>query len=604
MKNKRESGEVVVEASIIVTLVMIFITIMLYIGMILYQQTLVSVMANQTAANIAQVYGNNLKDPFTGYVDPDRVYQSITYSNMKTDAYMTVIEQKADVFARYRLKSSRILANGSTSVDIDIVKKPNELLKSQVVVTVRDSYDVPLVGIFGTNSLVKFASQGRADCVDLLEYLNGVEAVSDPESSPIPSIPDSDTCLVTFITDKYSGGFHATVPVLRGKSIISSNHFSHSTMPIDPRLNGMKFKGWVTADGHNFSASTQVDENLTVYGSWECTVTFDADGGSVNPVSKAVAYMMTVEFPTPGRSGYSFQGWYTEKNGAGEPYYSNVTQITKNITLYAKWQCTHVGAMVKAATPISKGNCKTKSVWKYTCSRCGYIEERQGAFGDHIKSNTWTISTEATCTKEGREVKYCTVAGCGSVRETREIAALGHNMGAWQVTKAASCGVKGEETRYCSRCEYKETREIAALSHNWGDWKIEKKATSSSVENGTMVRICKTSGCRDAKAYKLCTKHKWGHCGKKHTYYNRYGNKKNVIFEGDSHPYSTHYTPYFYCVVCVNCLEYSGGKSPDSWGDNIGNGNKDFARYKWCGECYPKVKDITDDDIKNTHLHD
>ena len=128
MKNKKENGEVVVEASIVVTLVLIVITIMLYVGMILYQQTLVSVMANQTASNIAQVYGNNLKDPFTGYVDSDRVYQSITYSNMKTDAYMDVIEQKANVFAKYRLKSSRILATGNTSVEIDIVKKPNELL--------------------------------------------------------------------------------------------------------------------------------------------------------------------------------------------------------------------------------------------------------------------------------------------------------------------------------------------------------------------------------------------------------------------------------------------------------------------------------------------
>ena len=109
MKSKRESGEVVVEASIVVTLVMIIITIMMYVGMILYQQTLVSVMANQTASNIAQVYSNNLKDPFSGYVDPDRVYQSITYSNMKTDAYMSVVEQKANIFAQYRNQGDHLL---------------------------------------------------------------------------------------------------------------------------------------------------------------------------------------------------------------------------------------------------------------------------------------------------------------------------------------------------------------------------------------------------------------------------------------------------------------------------------------------------------------
>ena len=86
--------------------------------MILYQQSLVSIMANQTASNIAQVYSNSFKDPFTGYVDSDSVYQSITYSSMKTDAYVDVMEQKADTLAYYRLKSSRILTNGNPSVEV------------------------------------------------------------------------------------------------------------------------------------------------------------------------------------------------------------------------------------------------------------------------------------------------------------------------------------------------------------------------------------------------------------------------------------------------------------------------------------------------------
>ena len=94
MKNKRENGEVVVEASIIVTLVFIVISIMFYIGMVLYQQTAISTVANRTATNISQVYSNTLRDPFTGYVDPDNAYQSVTYSNMKTDAYLDAIKQK------------------------------------------------------------------------------------------------------------------------------------------------------------------------------------------------------------------------------------------------------------------------------------------------------------------------------------------------------------------------------------------------------------------------------------------------------------------------------------------------------------------------------
>lgn len=338
MKSKRESGEVVVEASIVVTLVMIIITIMMYVGMILYQQTLVSVMANQTASNIAQVYSNNLKDPFSGYVDPDKVYQSITYSNMKTDAYMSVVEQKANVFAQYRLKSSRILANGNTSVEVQVVKKPNELLKSQIVVTIRDHYDVPLVGMFGTSGLVEFASSGRADCVDVLEYVNGVEAIGDPENSNVSVLPDSKNCTVTFVPDSDNPGDFIVETVLKGHSIMSSGRYTHCVMPANPKKGDLEFAGWYTQSGGTFFATTQIDENVSVYGKWLCQITMDANGGTVNgntTDSKKVAYGSRTSLPIPERAGYNFVGWFDANN---VQYISNDTPITKNVTLKAKWE--------------------------------------------------------------------------------------------------------------------------------------------------------------------------------------------------------------------------------------------------------------------------
>ncbi len=368
MKSKRESGEVVVEASIVVTLVMIIITIMMYVGMILYQQTLVSVMANQTAANIAQVYSNNLKDPFSGYVDPDRVYQSITYSNMKTDAYMSVVEQKANIFAQYRLKSSRILANGNTSVEVQIVKKPNELLKSQIVVTIRDHYDVPLVGIFGTSGLVEFASSGRADCVDILEYINGVEAIGDPEDSNVSLLPDSKNCTVTFVPDSDNPGNFTVKTVLKGHSIMSSNRYTHCVMPEDPQKGDLEFAGWYTASGNSFAATSQVDENITVYGRWKCEISLDAngEGATVNgreTDSIKVVYGNRTTFPTPQRSGYTFTGWY---DAEGNPYNSNDTRITKNVVLSAKWTCSHPSRYEASRT----GSICDGGTIYYKCSQC------------------------------------------------------------------------------------------------------------------------------------------------------------------------------------------------------------------------------------------
>jgi uncharacterized repeat protein (TIGR02543 family) len=71
----------------------------------------------------------------------------------------------------------------------------------------------------------------------------------------------------------------------------------------------------------------------------EFTVTFDADGGS-----PANQYMLVrggtsigSSMPsTPTRSGYTFDGWYTEQNGGGSEFTGSTT-VNNHITVYAKW---------------------------------------------------------------------------------------------------------------------------------------------------------------------------------------------------------------------------------------------------------------------------
>lgn len=369
MKSKRENGEVVVEASIVVTIVLIFITLMLYIGMILYQQTLVTVMANQTASNLAQIYSNNAKDTFTGYIDADEVYQPVTYGNLKNEAYMNVISQKANVFAKYRLKSSKILATGSSSVEVEIVKKPNELLKSQIVIKIHDKYDLPLVSMFGTSGLVDFTATGRADCVDILEYINGVEAVGDPESSNVTLLPDSQNCSVIFVAQRSTGDIYSTVKVMKGESIQTSSKYTHESMPTNPSDGVHEFECWETESGAKFTSTTTVNEDIIVYGRWKCNVTLDATGGKVNNSSKytfKVTMGKTSTLSSASRSGYSFKGWFTQKNGKGSRYYSNSTVFKTNVTLYAYWQCNHP----KRYEASRSGTACTGGTIYYKCSQC------------------------------------------------------------------------------------------------------------------------------------------------------------------------------------------------------------------------------------------
>ena len=67
-----------------------------------------------------------------------------------------------------------------------------------------------------------------------------------------------------------------------------------------------------------------------------CYVLYDANGGSVSPRSQGYDSALTATpFPTPTMEGYTFQGWYTAKNGGTKVEVLDAT--TKSATLYAQW---------------------------------------------------------------------------------------------------------------------------------------------------------------------------------------------------------------------------------------------------------------------------
>lgn len=71
------------------------------------------------------------------------------------------------------------------------------------------------------------------------------------------------------------------------------------------------------------------------------TVTFDSRGADIeaNPTSITVVSPATTidELPTPPeKTNFSFGGWYTEIDGGGS-YFTNFTDVTEDITVYAKW---------------------------------------------------------------------------------------------------------------------------------------------------------------------------------------------------------------------------------------------------------------------------
>lgn len=67
-----------------------------------------------------------------------------------------------------------------------------------------------------------------------------------------------------------------------------------------------------------------------------CTITFDANGGTLTTNTLDVAYGNAAgTLPTPTYGDYSLVGWYTEKNGGTKV--TADTPIASSMTLYAKW---------------------------------------------------------------------------------------------------------------------------------------------------------------------------------------------------------------------------------------------------------------------------
>ena len=67
------------------------------------------------------------------------------------------------------------------------------------------------------------------------------------------------------------------------------------------------------------------------------TLTYNANGGTVSPSSKTVTYTSTYgTLPTPTRSGYSFNGWFTASSG-GSQVSSSTVMGAGNVTIWARW---------------------------------------------------------------------------------------------------------------------------------------------------------------------------------------------------------------------------------------------------------------------------
>lgn len=128
--------------------------------------------------------------------------------------------------------------------------------------------------------------------------------------------------------------------VLLEKNIktINVNAFKDCTNLSDVKYNGYK------TDWDRVTVNTTGNDTLTSKVQYLCDITFDLNGGTINgsgTMDKQTVYsnekLGTASAPTitPQRTGYDFDGWYTQAEGGTK--YTFTEAVSSNIILYAHW---------------------------------------------------------------------------------------------------------------------------------------------------------------------------------------------------------------------------------------------------------------------------
>jgi uncharacterized repeat protein (TIGR02543 family) len=116
------------------------------------------------------------------------------------------------------------------------------------------------------------------------------------------------------------------------------------TLPVPARA-GSTFDGWFDAlsGGTRYTGGETVTGDLTLYAHWTAgthIITIDLNGGNLlgggGQNTRIVNYGDPIgTLPTPTRTHYTFDGWYTAVDGGTQ--YTASTIVTGSVTLYARW---------------------------------------------------------------------------------------------------------------------------------------------------------------------------------------------------------------------------------------------------------------------------
>ena len=165
---------------------------------------------------------------------------------------------------------------------------------------------------------------------------------------PVTAISDTETgnkeYWAKWEANAYTVTLNANGGTINSGNVTGYTYGVDATLPTDVTRTGYTFKGWYDNENMTGNPVTAISNtetgNKEYWAKWEAntyTVTFDPNGGSVDPVAATTDSSGKLSsLPIPTRGGnYRFDGWYTEQTGGIKVTLNQV--YTANTTLYAYW---------------------------------------------------------------------------------------------------------------------------------------------------------------------------------------------------------------------------------------------------------------------------
>jgi len=185
---KKESGEVMIESTIVIVITLLMLVWILGVGFIYYQKYVVRIATNDLAKKVAVTYDSPDSDIVMGYVSANDVSgKRIYFTSNVTDEN----EERADSYMNYMMNKANLFGTVK-EVNVDVEHIDDATSRSHVKITTECTFDTPFgmfLELFGMPGTTTYRVSAYADSTDIQGHVSTVITTKAFASGAIVKTP-------------------------------------------------------------------------------------------------------------------------------------------------------------------------------------------------------------------------------------------------------------------------------------------------------------------------------------------------------------------------------------------------------------------------------